>query len=352
MGRPSSASASRHRRHRRSPKTRRRSKHWLARGRHGDMALHGAARHAPHAARRAGAGHRARDLRAHGLPAAAHDATPGRCCAIARSLTSLAMRSAATITRLLRQRLQRLADRIERAGRPVRLPRVRRQRARCSRRRSRATPVSAGSASTRTCSIGTRARGSSSARSTPTCRCPPTGAAQPLRQLHVRASTSVRPARSSRPTSSTRAAASPISTIEHHGPIPLEFRTAIGNRIFGCDDCQLVCPWNRYARVTPEGGFRAAPRPRCRGPRRSSSRGPRASSERTRRAARSAASVTSGWLRNIAVALGNAPTSPEVIAALRCPAGQSFSARARARGLGARRNMASRTVRAELAAAP
>lgn len=36
-------------------------------------------------------------------------------------------------------------------------------------------------------------------------------------------------------------------TIEHAGPIPLEFRAAIGNRIYGCDDCQLVCPWNKYA---------------------------------------------------------------------------------------------------------
>jgi epoxyqueuosine reductase len=36
-------------------------------------------------------------------------------------------------------------------------------------------------------------------------------------------------------------------TIEHAGPIPLELREAIGNRIYGCDDCQLVCPWNKYA---------------------------------------------------------------------------------------------------------
>jgi epoxyqueuosine reductase len=36
-------------------------------------------------------------------------------------------------------------------------------------------------------------------------------------------------------------------TIELHGPIPLQFRRAIGNRIYGCDDCQLVCPWNRFA---------------------------------------------------------------------------------------------------------
>jgi epoxyqueuosine reductase len=36
-------------------------------------------------------------------------------------------------------------------------------------------------------------------------------------------------------------------TIEHDGPIPLEFRRAVGNRIYGCDDCQLACPWNKYA---------------------------------------------------------------------------------------------------------
>ena len=37
-------------------------------------------------------------------------------------------------------------------------------------------------------------------------------------------------------------------TIEHAGPIPIEFRAPMGNRIYGCDDCQLVCPWNKYAR--------------------------------------------------------------------------------------------------------
>ncbi|MCW5636394.1 MAG: tRNA epoxyqueuosine(34) reductase QueG [Rubrivivax sp.] len=44
-------------------------------------------------------------------------------------------------------------------------------------------------------------------------------------------------------------------TIELHGPIPLEWRTAIGNRVFGCDDCQLACPWNKYAQRSPLPDF-------------------------------------------------------------------------------------------------
>ena len=44
-------------------------------------------------------------------------------------------------------------------------------------------------------------------------------------------------------------------TIELAGAIPLEFRPMMGNRIFGCDDCQLVCPWNRFARHTGEADF-------------------------------------------------------------------------------------------------
>lgn len=47
-------------------------------------------------------------------------------------------------------------------------------------------------------------------------------------------------------------------TIELKGPIPLEFRPLIGNRIYGCDDCQLICPWNKFARLTAEADF--APR--------------------------------------------------------------------------------------------
>jgi len=47
-------------------------------------------------------------------------------------------------------------------------------------------------------------------------------------------------------------------TIEHHGPIPHEFRARMGNRIYGCDDCLAVCPWNKFARAHSEPAF--APR--------------------------------------------------------------------------------------------
>ena len=48
-------------------------------------------------------------------------------------------------------------------------------------------------------------------------------------------------------------------TIEHRGPIPEEFRTAIGNRIYGCDDCLAACPWNRFAATTDTAKLRARP---------------------------------------------------------------------------------------------
>ena len=44
-------------------------------------------------------------------------------------------------------------------------------------------------------------------------------------------------------------------TIEHHGSIPVELRPLIGNRVYGCDDCQLVCPWNKFAQVSAEPDF-------------------------------------------------------------------------------------------------
>ena len=46
-------------------------------------------------------------------------------------------------------------------------------------------------------------------------------------------------------------------TIEHAGPIPEEFRTALGNRIYGCDDCLAVCPWNKFAATANEAAFHA-----------------------------------------------------------------------------------------------
>lgn len=48
-------------------------------------------------------------------------------------------------------------------------------------------------------------------------------------------------------------------TIEHRGSIPLEFREAMGDRIFGCDDCLTACPWNRFAKASEEANFQARP---------------------------------------------------------------------------------------------
>ncbi len=104
-------------------------------------------------------------------------------------------------------------------------------------------------------------------------------------------------------------------TIELKGPIPEEFRKLIGNRIYGCDDCQLFCPWNKFAKPSDESDF--VPRHGI------------ASSELTELFGWSEETwlaKTEGsamrrigyqqWLRNIAVALGNAESSPDVISAL------------------------------------
>jgi epoxyqueuosine reductase len=104
-------------------------------------------------------------------------------------------------------------------------------------------------------------------------------------------------------------------TIEHEGAIPEELRPAIGNRIFGCDDCQLACPWNKFARRTDEPGFRA----RNRLDEASLAELFAWTEEEFLQRTEGSAIRRSGyerWLRNIAVALGNAPSTPHVVAAL------------------------------------
>jgi epoxyqueuosine reductase len=104
-------------------------------------------------------------------------------------------------------------------------------------------------------------------------------------------------------------------TIELRGSIPEEFRGAVGNRIYGCDDCQLVCPWNRFARTTGEQDF--VPRERLDGSALTELFAWSESEflERTRGSAIRRIGYES-WLRNIAVALGNAPSKADVRAAL------------------------------------
>ena len=71
------------------------------------------------------------------------------------------------------------------------------------------------------------------------------------------ASMPARPTPFPRPTGSTPAAASPTSPSRTRVPIPHEFREAIGNRIYGCDDCLAACPWNKFARTASEAKLKA-----------------------------------------------------------------------------------------------
>ncbi len=104
-------------------------------------------------------------------------------------------------------------------------------------------------------------------------------------------------------------------TIELRGSIPEEFRTMMGNRIYGCDDCQIVCPWNRFAQLSKESDF--APRSQLDSPKLIDlfSWNEQTFLKKTEGSAIRRIGFES-WLRNIAVALGNAPTSNDIIAAL------------------------------------
>jgi epoxyqueuosine reductase len=104
-------------------------------------------------------------------------------------------------------------------------------------------------------------------------------------------------------------------TIELDGPIPEALRAPIGNRIYGCDDCQLVCPWNKFARDAAHPDFRV--RQLLDAPRLAELFAWSAVQFDAR--LRGSAIYRIGyerWLRNIAVALGNAAGTPEVLAAL------------------------------------
>jgi len=105
-------------------------------------------------------------------------------------------------------------------------------------------------------------------------------------------------------------------TIEHKSAIPLELRPLIGNRVYGCDDCQLVCPWNGFARLSVEDDFRV------RNGLDSASLVELFAWTETEFDERLRGSPIrrigyERWLRNLAVGLGNAPTSDETIHALK-----------------------------------
>ncbi len=105
-------------------------------------------------------------------------------------------------------------------------------------------------------------------------------------------------------------------TIENKGPIPVEFRKAIGNRVFGCDDCQIICPWNRFASTSTEQDFQ-----------------PRHNLDNSDLitlfgwSEEEFLSNTAGspirrigyerWQRNLAVGLGNAPYSTQLVTTLK-----------------------------------
>ena len=95
-------------------------------------------------------------------------------------------------------------------------------------------------------------------------------------------------------------------TIEHKGPIPHELRPLIGNRIFGCDDCLAVCPWNKFARAASEPDFR--PRAALTGPRLAELATLDDAAFRARFAGTPVKRIgRDRFLRNVLIAIGNAP---------------------------------------------
>lgn len=104
-------------------------------------------------------------------------------------------------------------------------------------------------------------------------------------------------------------------TIELRSAIPEELRPLMGNRVFGCDDCQLICPWNKFTRVSKEPDF--APRHGLDDV--ELTRLFEWTEEEFLRCTEGSPIRRIGyecWLRNLAVALGNAPATPEIVAAL------------------------------------
>ncbi|MBT1449971.1 tRNA epoxyqueuosine(34) reductase QueG [Glaciecola sp. XM2] len=113
-------------------------------------------------------------------------------------------------------------------------------------------------------------------------------------------------------------------TIEHQGAIPEEFREPMGNRIYGCDDCQLICPYNRQAPTTQEQDFS----PRAALKNLSLIDAFNWTSDMFLKATEGTAIRRIGierWRRNVSVAMGNAPYSNEIIACLKAALEQEHS---------------------------
>jgi epoxyqueuosine reductase len=104
-------------------------------------------------------------------------------------------------------------------------------------------------------------------------------------------------------------------TIEHHTAIPVELRPAIGNRVFGCDDCQLVCPWNKFAHAAAHPDFKVRHNLDAQELTQLFRWTETEWEERTRGSAIHRLGFER-FSRNVAVALGNAPSSDEVMRVL------------------------------------